>query len=368
MSATLIVILGLCIALAAANGANDVSKGVATLAGAGVTRYRTAIAWGVGSTLAGSLLSLTLASTISTLFTKGIVSAPPTPRFALAALAGAGAWVLLATVTRLPVSTTHAIAGALVGAGLLLRPGAVAWASLVGRVAVPLLVSVGASYALSTLASRVVRRSPECICLDVGGREHQVVAASGVAMLTMATPVPVGLGLVTATRAACAVHGADVRRAGISVDGLHWLTSGASSLARGLNDTPKVWALGAFALVPGTLSRGGLLIVVAVSIALGGTVAGVRVARRLAERVVTLTHREGFAANLVTAALIGGGATAGLPMSITHVATGAIAGVAGGDVARLNRRTLRDFILAWTATPLVAGAVAAIVYAVARAS
>jgi len=40
-------ILLLTAGLAAANGANDVSKGVATLVGAGVTRYRTAVLWGV---------------------------------------------------------------------------------------------------------------------------------------------------------------------------------------------------------------------------------------------------------------------------------------------------------------------------------
>ena len=45
------------LALAAANGANDVSKGVATLAGSGVTRYRPAIIWGAATTLAGALVS-----------------------------------------------------------------------------------------------------------------------------------------------------------------------------------------------------------------------------------------------------------------------------------------------------------------------
>lgn len=38
----------LMVALAYANGANDVSKAIATLAGSGVTNYRRAIAWGAG--------------------------------------------------------------------------------------------------------------------------------------------------------------------------------------------------------------------------------------------------------------------------------------------------------------------------------
>ncbi|MGH9214674.1 MAG: hypothetical protein ACRDZS_00320 [Acidimicrobiales bacterium] len=46
-------------------------------------------------------------------------------------------------------------------------------------------------------------------------------------------------------------------------------------------------------------------------------------------------------------------------MSLTHVSTGAIAGTAGAQLSRLHRRTLQDFALAWTVTPVVAGAVAA---------
>jgi len=59
------------------------------------------------------------------------------------------------------------------------------------------------------------------------------------------------------------------------------------------------------------------------------------------------------------------GASFGLPMSTTHVSTGAIAGIAGGDSARLNRRTIRDLALAWTVTPLVAGLLAGLAYLIA---
>ena len=83
-----VVILILLIGLGAANGANDVSKGVATLAGAGVTRYRTAILWGAATTLAGALLSIQLGRGMGKLFSKGIVSGTPTPAFALAVLLG----------------------------------------------------------------------------------------------------------------------------------------------------------------------------------------------------------------------------------------------------------------------------------------
>ncbi|MGC8550290.1 MAG: hypothetical protein ACP5M4_11375 [Acidobacteriaceae bacterium] len=44
MVLVLIFLLGF--AVAYANGSNDVSKGIATLAGSGVTNYRRAIRWG----------------------------------------------------------------------------------------------------------------------------------------------------------------------------------------------------------------------------------------------------------------------------------------------------------------------------------
>lgn len=68
---------------------------------------------------------------------------------------------------------------------------------------------------------------------------------------------------------------------------------------------------------------------------------------------------DGLRANLTTAALVGPGAALGLPMSTTHVATGAIAGVAGAQAGRLNLRTLGDFLLAWTLTPAASGLIAA---------
>jgi len=50
-------------------------------------------------------------------------------------------------------------------------------------------------------------------------------------------------------------------------------------------------------------------------------------------------------------------------MSTTHVSTGAIAGIAGTKLNRLDCPTLRDFAIAWTLTRLSAGVRAATSYA-----
>lgn len=363
-----IAIVLLVILLSSANGANDVPKGVATLAGAGVTRYRTAIVWGTFTTLAGCLCSLFLASKMADLFSRGIVSAVPTDSFALAVLCGSGAWILFATIVKLPVSSTHAVVGSLIGAGLLLAPSSVQFSALGTKVALPLLVSIVAAYAVSwALALIPERATPECICLE--RRDSSVVVVlpgSDTPTVAHGSPdpaAPVVYNARAGTEVECAVHGGGVGRLPI-LRVLHWATSGATSFARGLNDTPKLYAIGAFALVPAVLSGPGLLLLIAGTMAVGSLAGGFRVARRLGEGVIKMGHVEGFKANLTTSILVGVGANLGLPMSTTHVSTGAIAGAAGKDVTRLNKKTLRDFGIAWTVTPFVAGTVAATVYAV----
>jgi inorganic phosphate transporter, PiT family len=335
----------LTLALAAANGANEVSKGVAALAGAGVARYRTAILWGCGTTLIGALASAVMAERLTTLFSKGIVAAPPTLPFAVAVLVGAIAWVGFATATRLPVSTTHAIVGALIGAGVQLTPGAVNWGVLVSSVA-------------HAAAGQCRRGLPgvdrpesgpfgraECVASRASTPGYASSAAPGMAVVASRPGLPM-LAVTTGTSAECRARGA--RRLDVGITAAHWLTSGATGLARGLNDAPKIVAIGAFALVPTGVDPRWLVAAVAVAMAMGGAVAGMRVARSLGERVVRMDHLEGFRANLATAVLVGLGANLGLPMSTTHIATGAIAGLVRRDLARLNRRILRDFAVAWT--------------------
>lgn len=349
----------LVVALAAANGANDVSKGVATLAGAGVTRYRTAILWGTATTLVGGLLSILVSTAMGDLFSAGIVSAQPTAAFALAVLAGTVSWVTFATIAKLPVSTTHAIVGSLIGAGLLFAPYAVMVSGIIMKVITPLLLSIvvayGASMLLSLVLQAVARRRKAQPAEDeksTGGTSTGNTSPGGTS-----TRSSVAVLTKTATR-----QGMTVRRL-VSV--LHWISSGMTGMARGLNDTPKIAAIGAFALVPAGMTTSQVALVVAVAMALGSLL-GLRVARTLGDRVIKMGHGEGFQANAITSLLVGAGATLGWPMSTTHVSTGAIVGTAGTDFRRLNKKTIRDFVLAWTVTPVCAAHVAAGVYLLVR--
>lgn len=351
-----LLVLLLVLALAAANGSNDVPKGVATLAGAGVARLKTAVNWGAATTAIGCLVSLHFASKMTALFSKGIVSAKPTPAFAAAVLTGTVAWVGLSTWRRLPVSTTHALTGSLLGAGALFASNAVQWNVLLVKVVEPLLISVLIAWAAST-ALAVAGRLIFARAFAAQGAPETAVEAVPVAEHEMVT---VGAAPHTAITAAEAPVRAPSRGSG-AISGAHWFTSGLTSFARGMNDTPKIVAIGSFALFAG-MTPTVLLLAVTAAMAAGGLVVGQRMAGRLAEGVIKMRHVEGFTANLTTAVMVGLGAFEGLPMSTTHVSIGAISGTAGTSLSRIKGRTVRDFAVAWLVTPPFAAAVAALAY------
>jgi PiT family inorganic phosphate transporter len=262
---------------------------------------------------------------------------------------GTAAWIAIATIARLPVSTTHAIVGSLIGAGVLFSPATVSWSAIGARMAIPLLASVGLSFGLSAALnwgfSKARSSGPDCLCVGVAEIE-----ASGVR-------IPV-LHAATCTASDARPAVGSVR---LDTRILHWLSSGAVGFARGLNDTPKLVAMGAGLTVAG-ISTGVLLLAVSGAMFAGSLVGGLRVARVLGENVVRMNDREGLMASLATALLVGAGANFGLPMSTTHVSTGAIAGIAGRSSERLNRGTARDLLLAWGVTPFVSATIAAMSY------
>jgi PiT family inorganic phosphate transporter len=133
-----------------------------------------------------------------------------------------------------------------------------------------------------------------------------------------------------------------------------------------MNDAPKMvaLALAASALATKTAPSTTLLFtLVALGMVVGSIVAGRRVTHVLAEKVTAMNHREGFTANLVTAVLVALGAIYGLPMSTTHVSSGGIFG-AGAQRGSLNRKTLRDILLAWVVTLPAAAALGMAAYVV----
>ncbi len=356
--------------LAYSNGANDNFKGVATLFGSGTASYRPALCWATVTTLAGSLLALVWADELVDTFKgTGLVPTELTgqPAFLLAVSLGAGLTVILATATGLPVSTTHALTGGLVGAGLVAVGGEVRFAALGRLFVLPLLVSPLLALALTLILYpllRLVRRragvtSQSCVCVGSGYEEVSAQPDGTLLLVRTGACVQVGTMNECVERYQGRMLGVE---AGPVLDGLHYLSSGAVGFARGLNDAPKIVAL---LLAAQALAASYAVALVALVMAAGGLLNARRVALTMSRKITRMNPGQGLTANLVTAGLVAAASRLGLPVSTTHVAVGALCGI--GVVRRTAQwRTLLSILLAWVTT-LPAGAVlAAAVYALLR--
>ena len=283
------------------NGANANFKGVASLYGSGTTTLRTAALWGTATTFAGSIAALFLAENMLLAFRgRGVVpdELVTSQHFICAVALGAALTSFLATRLGFPVSTTHALVGALVGAGL----------AGCGDVR---LAAVGKLFLYPLLFSPVVAA---------------IAGAAVYLVLKAVRLVP------------------DHRM--LLLDVLHVLSTGAASFARGLNDTPKMVAL--LLAVPGLEVHWGFLIV-AVVIAAGGLLDIDRVAETLGKKVTDMNPGQGFAASLVTAGLVTTASLHSLPVSTTHVSVGSLFGM-GVASGRVHWRKVGEILVAWVST------------------
>src|SRR5205823_7770498 len=239
--------------LAYSNGANDNFKGVASLFGSRICSYKTAISWATITTAAGSTAASFLAQSLLKKFSgKGLVPEALTlqPEFVLAVALGAGVTVILATLLGFPISTTHGLTGALVGAGLVAGASSVNFSALGRNFVTPLLLSpVIAVIAGATLYGilRALRLwfgigKEMCVCVGAEtqvlpvARPDGVFAAEALPKFTVTADQPA----VCQQRYTGSFFGVN---AGKLVEGFHFLSAGAVSFARGLNDTPKIAAL-----------------------------------------------------------------------------------------------------------------------------
>ncbi len=354
------------IMLAYANGANDNFKGVATLLGSRTTNYRRALFWACSTTLAGSIAAAWVAQELLDTFSgRGLVpdAIASAPAFSASVGLAAAATVLLATYLGLPISTTHALTGALVGAGLIHAANEVAFSHLGTAFVAPLLFSpllamiCAAAIYLIFRACRLALGVDKESCLCVGREiiRSELLPATGERLFK---PLPALQPKIESDQSCQQSYVGNFL--GISIakalDLLHFLSAGAVGFARGLNDTPKIAAL---LVVSSTLTPAARYELVALFIALGGWLSARRVAETLSHKVTAMNPGQGFSANLVTAFLVIIASRLGMPVSTTHVSVGALFGI-GLLSGSANKRVIVSIVSSWVGTLPLAAVLAAI--------
>jgi len=301
------------------NGANANFKGVASIYGSGTASLRTTIWWGTATTFAGAITALFAARGLLAAFSgKGLVpdALTQSPDFLLAVALGAALTSFLATRFSFPVSTTHALVGALVGAGLASGDHTVHPGPLVKTFVQPLLLSPVLAIAAGALVHFILKSA--CLLPD-----HR-------------------------TR---------------TLDTLHFLSGGAASFARGLNDTPKMAAL---LMVAHALDIRWGFLAVAVTMAIGGLLDARNVAETLGKKITDMNPGEGFAANVATALLVNTASFHSLPVSTTHVSVGSLVGI-GIVTRKAHWKSVGQIVLCWLVTLPCGAALAALLALVLRA-
>ena len=321
------------------NGFHDTGNAMATSIATGALKPKMAVALSAVLNLVGAFLSVEVAATI----TKDVLEIQ-TPTGALvpgldaqkamtiifAGLVGGILWNLLTWLLGLPSSSSHALFGGLIGAGIA-GAASINWSGIISKVLIPAALSpliAGVVATLGTYAVYAIARNVRKDRRERGFRWGQVGTASLV------------------------------------------------SLAHGTGDAQKTMGVIALALIAhGSLTAQGIedhglplwiIVVCAGAIALGTYVGGWRIIRTLGKGLVEIESPQGMAAEASSAAIILTSSHFGMALSTTHVATGSILGSGVGKPGATVRWGVAGrMVAAWLTTLPAAGVVGAACYLVA---
>jgi PiT family inorganic phosphate transporter len=309
------------------NGLHDAANSIATIVSTRVLSPRYAVAWAAFfNFIAFAVFGLHVAATIGT----GIVA--PTiisDQVIFGALMGAIVWNVITWLAGIPSSSSHALIGGLVGAGVC-KAGwnAVVWQGL-GKTIVAIVASPLTGFLLALLLVLFVswtflKATP--FKVDKWFRHIQFVSAS------------------------------------------------AYSLGHGGNDAQKTMGIIAALLFAHGFEGGNfhvpLWVVLAcqTAMALGTLFGGWRIVRTMGSRITHLTPFQGVCAETAGSITLFMATFMGVPVSTTHTITGAIVGVgAARRVSAVRWNVAKDIVVAWIITMPAAGLIAAMFYLLAGA-
>lgn len=333
--------------LAYSNGANDNFKGVATLFGSKVLSYKKALFWASLTTFLGSICSVFFAESLVESFSgKGIVplDVATSTSFVLAIAVGAGGTVMLASVFGFPISTTHSLIGALLGAGYMEVGDDVNVSIVANKFLGPLLLSPFLAIILGVILYKLLRYL----------RKRAGLSKKKVRSKTIVNKKGVGKKKKLKEYKGTIVGIRSQRLLNVG----HVFSAGAVCFARALNDTPKFVAL---FIAAQTINIKLSMLVVGVGILFGGLLHSKKVAETMSNDITKLNHGQGLSANLVTAFLVIIASKIGVPVSTTHVSVGSLIGI-GIVNKKMNLKIVKDILLSWLRTLPFAAVVSSVAY------
>ena len=385
-------------------GANDVANSMAPSVGARAITVRQAVLIAAGLNFLGAVF---FGSEVTDTICRGIV--PPEaigdPNLLamgmLAALLSAGLWVLLATFTGLPVSSTHSIVGSIVGFGIVAGGVEVVNWSNMTSIVLSWLVSPFFGGLIAFLIFVHIRRFVLLQADPVAHANFWVPVwgslTLGLIVLSFLYKTPFGknlhlpdylsLGITAASMALLALL---IRKVFIpKVDGslnpsraiekmfqkLQIATACYVAISQGANDVAN--AIGPvasiFAMTQNNFSDSAalplwLLAMGGVGIACGIAMLGYKVIATMGQHITKLTNTRGFAVAFGAATTVLLASHLGMPVSTSHAAVGAIVGV---GVARgfkaVDFRVLSKIVLYWVLTVPITAFTCIVIYEILRA-
>ncbi len=304
------------------NGFHDAANSIATVVSTRVLRPAWAVACAAGfNFLAFFLFETKVAATIG----KGVIDPTIVDHYVIfGALMGGIVWNVITWLYGIPSSSSHALIGGLVGAGL-------------AKVGVSSLITSGL---------------------------FKIITFIFVAPL---------LGMLLGGLLTIAVSWVFVRATPRRVDGwfrrLQLLSAAAYSLGHGGNDAQKtagiIWLLLIAAGYSTTSDHVPTWVVIAcyITIALGTLFGGWRIVKTMGQRITKLKPVDGFCAETGGAMTLFLATAFGIPVSTTHTITGAIIGVgAARNVSAVRWGVAGGIVWAWILTIPCSAAVAALAW------
>jgi PiT family inorganic phosphate transporter len=306
------------------NGLHDAANSIATIVSTRVLRPQFAVLWAAFfNFIAFLFFGLHVAQTLGTgIVDAGIID----PRVIFSALMGAIAWNIVTWVFGIPSSSSHALVGGLIGAGVA-KAGfsAVVWSGLT-KTAAAIVLSPLLGFLLALLLVLVV----SWLCVR-------------------ATPFAVD------------------RR----FRALQFVSASLYSLGHGGNDAQKTMGIIAVLLYSqghlGASFHIPLWVVIACqsAMALGTLLGGWRIVHTMGSKITRLNPMQGFCAETGGAITLFAATWLGVPVSTTHTITGAIIGVgAARRTSAVRWGVASNIVVAWVLTLPAAALIAAACYAV----